>query len=71
MAHKFVVMISGELHVYENFMDIPQEIDHVIEFLPEVPPPPHTDEHHQEIAAWPNRLKELMEREHASSRKNG
>lgn len=70
MPHRFVIMINGELLTYHRFEDIPQQIDHVIEFLPEVPPPPHTDEQHEEMESWQPRLNELMERERASSRKN-
>ena len=67
MPHRFVIMIEGELRCYEHYDDIPDQFDHVIEFLPEVPPGPHTLEQHQEIDAWNDRLKRLMEIENASS----
>lgn len=69
MPHRFVVMVEGELREYSNFNDIPQGIDHVIEFLPEIPPEPHTDAQHQEIDSWQDQFQDLMEREYASSSK--
>lgn len=68
MPHRFVVRIAGELRTYDRFERIPEDIEHVIEFLPEVPPPPHTDAQHEEIASWNDRLQELMRRERRASR---
>lgn len=62
MPHKFTIKIGKDLHTYSNFEDIPDKIDHVISFLPEIPPEPHTDEQHAEIDKWPGRLKELQGR---------
>ena len=47
--HKFVIMKNNELFTYTNFEDIPSDFDHMIEFLPEIPPEPHTEEQHREI----------------------
>lgn len=63
MANEFVVLIKGELKTYERFEDIPQVIDNVIKFIPDVPNPPHTHEQHEEIDAWQDKFKELMGRE--------
>ena len=65
--HRFVVMRSGKLETYSEFAAIPEDFDHVIEFLPEIPPGPHTDQEHEEIAQWDLRLQELMRIEHARS----
>ena len=65
--HRFVVMIQGEKRTYHEFDHIPQRIDHVIEFRPEIPPPPHTEQQHQEIHSWADRFDEVMRRERASS----
>ena len=69
MAHKFVVKRNGILETYTEYDDIPNDFDHVISFEPEVPEPPHTEEQHDEIEQWNDRLKELMEIEHARSNK--
>ena len=62
--HKFVILINGKLHTYENYEDIPEIFDHVIEFKPHVPLAEfHTEEDHNEISEWNNKLQELMKRE--------
>lgn len=73
MPHRFVVMVQGEVREYDDFDSIPQNIEHVIEFAPEVPPPPHTDAEHQALHHWEQRFDELMNREysHASSSEKG
>lgn len=63
MAHKFTILLDGKLINYDRYEDIPLEFDNLIEFLPEIPPGPHTDEQHEEIDQWMNRLAELMKRE--------
>jgi hypothetical protein len=67
MPHRFVIMISGQLHEFDRFESIPDVFDHVIEFSPEIPPPPHTEAQHEEIDQWHDLFRELMRREHASS----
>jgi hypothetical protein len=62
-------MVDGKLREFNDFGQIPLHIDHVIEFQPEIPPPPHTTAQHQEIDQWQDRFWELMEREYASSSK--
>ena len=62
-------MISGQSHVFERYEDIPEEFDRVIEFLPEIPPGPHTQAQHEEIDSWVPRFQKLMEIEHARSSK--
>jgi len=61
-------MVAGELRYYTEFDLIPAQIDHVIEFRPVIPPPPHTEQQHQEIDAWSQRFDELMRRERACRR---
>jgi hypothetical protein len=67
MAHRFVVMIDGALHQFDQYEKIPDQFDHVIEFCPEIPPEPHSDAQHQEIDSWVPRFNRLMEIEYASS----
>ena len=63
MAHEFIIKDKGNLTIYTNYEDIPQVFDHVIKFLPEIPPEPHTQDQHDEIDQWDNKLKQLMKRE--------
>jgi len=65
--HKFVVMKNNEMQTYTDYDAIPNEFDHVIEFLPEVPEGPHTEEQHEEIEQWNRKLQKLMEIERAGS----
>ena len=67
MAHEFVIKRNGVLETYTEYEDIPDNFDHVIKFVPEIPEPPHTDEQHEEIESWNDRLQALMEKERARS----
>jgi hypothetical protein len=63
MSHIFKVLIGENIHVFNRYEDIPMEFDNLIEFLPEIPPGPHTHEQHEEIDSWHDKFKELMKRE--------
>ena len=67
---EFQFIINGELVTFDKYEDVPEEFDHVIKFIPDIPEPvnnDHTDEEHEELAKWNDRLQELMEKERASS----
>jgi len=70
MAHEFVLLVNGELKTYINYGDIPETFDNVIKFIPEIPNEPHSQDEHDEIEKWNERLQLLMEKERASSNKN-
>lgn len=73
MKDKFVLMINGELQTFNSFEDIPDDFDHIVEFNPYIPNPPHTHEQHEEIDRWHKRLRELILKEnkkYASSDEN-
>ena len=55
--------------MFERYEDIPEEFDYLIEFVPEVPPGPHTEQEHEEIASWLDKFDRIMERQRVSSRK--
>lgn len=59
------------IEVYDRYDDIPDDLDHVIEFLPEIPPGPHTQQQHEEIDAWLGLFNRLMEKAYATSSKIG
>jgi hypothetical protein len=63
MNHEFKVLIGNELHTYNNYDDIPIEFDNLISFKPDIPDGPHTQEQHDEIEIWNERLQELLKRE--------
>jgi hypothetical protein len=70
MAHEFVLLVKGELKIYTNYEDIPDEFDNVIKFIPEIPDGPHSHNEHDEIEKWNEKLQLLMEKERARSNKN-
>jgi hypothetical protein len=63
--HKFVIIVDGELVTYTKYEDIPDNFDHVIEFVPEIPDGPHTENQHEEIDQWNNRLQLLIQKENS------
>ena len=71
MGHRFVIMRRDIIEVYDCYDDIPDDLDHVIEFLPEIPPEPHTQQQHKEIHAWLGLFNTLMEKAYATSSKIG
>ena len=64
---EFQFIINGELVLYDKYEDIPEDFEHVIRFIPDIPPEPHTEDEHAEMALWNTRLQELMEKERARS----
>ena len=64
---EFQFIINGELVTFDKYEDIPDEFEHVIKFLPDIPEGPHTEDEHEELALWNIRLQELMEKERARS----
>ena len=68
MAHEFVIIRKGIQETYTKYDDIPLDLDHVIKFLPEIPPPPHTHEQHKEIDSWTDKLQRLIVIENQNAR---
>ena len=69
-SFKFVV--NGELVSYDSYEDIPNDFEHVIEFVPDMPEPEgedgnHTEEQHEAMSVWNGRLQKLMEKERAGN----
>ena len=64
---EFEFVVNGELVLYDKYEDIPEDFEHVIRFIPDMPEDPHTEEEHAEMALWNTRLQELMEKERARS----
>ena len=67
MTGEFTVMINGELVTYTNYNDIPDTFEHVIKYAADWPEPPHTQEDHDYMETFNNKLQRLMEIENASS----
>ena len=63
MKGTYIIKIDRELFTYDDFDDIPDTFDHLIKFAPKYPEPPHTDEQHEEMSTYNDKLQELMTRE--------
>jgi hypothetical protein len=63
MKGQFKVIVNRELLEFNDYYDIPERIDHVILFKPDYPEGPHTDEEHELIETFNDKLKDLMKRE--------
>ena len=62
MKGRFVILKDDEYLIFNNFDDIPDTFDNLIEFRPEYPEGPHTEEQHEEIDSYGQKLKELLKR---------
>jgi hypothetical protein len=53
-----------ESHQFDDYDDIPEDLDiqHVVCFLPKIPPSPHTLQDHELINSWNGVLIKLMEK---------
>jgi hypothetical protein len=67
---EFIFKRGMELITYTKWEDVPENLDfdHIIKFVPDIPPEPHTEEEHEELEQWHDRFKTLMEKERARSR---
>jgi hypothetical protein len=63
MKGEFVFLIDGKLKTFYDYRDIPKDFDHVIKFVPDVPPGPHSHDQHEEMEKWTNLLQEVVARE--------
>jgi hypothetical protein len=63
MTNKFVILRAGILETYTKYEDIPESFDNVIEFIPEIPESPHSEDEHELIHQWSDKLTELLKRQ--------
>ena len=67
MTGEFIIKIGEELITYTDYDDIPNTFDHVIKFNPDWPEPPHTQEDHDIMEVFNDKLQVLMEIERNAS----
>lgn len=63
MKGEFVVRIGKELKTFSDSDQIPDQFDNIIKFLPEIPPPPHSEQQHLEIESYGKVLQNLISKE--------
>lgn len=58
---------------FTDYDEVPDDlvIKEIITFLPEIPPPPHTVQQHEEIHLWDLEFKRLLEKTYATSNTRG
>ena len=62
MKGVYVVKIGTSFLEFSNSTDIPDEFDHLIKFVPEEPPEPHTQEDHDFINTFNDKFQEVFKR---------
>lgn len=67
MKGVFVLIVNGELKTFYDYNDIPEDFDHVIKFMPDVPPGPHSHDQHEEMEKWTDLLQQLVAKERAKN----
>ena len=67
MKGEYIIKSGGELMTYTDYNDIPDTFDHVIKFNPDWPESPHTQEDHDYMETFNNKLQRLMEIEKNAS----
>ena len=67
MAEFVFKLKSNELITFDSWEDIPEDFEfvHLIKFLTDPLPEPHSDHDHAEADMWNDRLQELMKKERA------
>ena len=56
------VDLEGKLQSGTHWDDLPEKMDRIIEFNPEIPDEPHTEEQHEAYATFVPKLQEAMSR---------
>ncbi len=67
---KFIFLVDGySVREFNNYDEVPQDLNikEIICFLPDIPPPPHTVQQHEEIHLWDLEFTRLMEKTYATS----
>ena len=67
MKGEFIIKTGEELITYTDYDDIPNTFDHVIKFNPDWPKSPHTQEDHDYMEVFNDKLQVLMEIERNAS----
>ena len=62
MIGEYIVKIGNKLFDYTNVDDIPEKFDHLIKFLPTLPPEPHSQEEHDLIDSFIPKMREIQKR---------
>ena len=70
---EYIFILKDDTTVkFTDYKDIPEDLDflHVLKFVPDIPPEPHTPEDHAVIHEWNERLNIFMQKEREECRKH-
>ena len=70
MKGEFDIILDGVIKRYTDFDDIPLVFDNLIRFEPEIIPEPHTEEEHELMETYNDKLKEIIGRERGHASRN-
>ncbi|MBP0047651.1 hypothetical protein H9C73_02790 [Marinobacterium sp. AK62] len=59
---RYQYITDGELHSCSHWNDLPDQIQELIEWVPEIPPGPHTQQQHDDIERLPEIFMEFLAR---------
>jgi len=59
----FIVKTGQTLTEYQKISEIPEKFDHLIKFLPNIPPSPHSEHDHEHLNRFTDYLHKLQARE--------
>ena len=54
--------LAGNLQTATHWDQLPEKMKDLVAFVPDYPEPPHTDEQHQEMETFTERLQEALSR---------
>lgn len=60
---EYIVLVNGRVKTFTNWEDIPSSFENIIKFNPTPPPSPHSEEDHEYIKTFDDKLHEFMNRE--------
>jgi len=66
----YLIRDGGECIEFHDWNDIPMEFDNLIRFEPDLIPEPHTEEEHEIMESYNDKLKEIIGRERGHASRN-
>ena len=60
---EYIIFVNGRVETYTNWEDIPSSFENIIKFNPTPPPSPHSEEDHEYIETFENKLHYFMGKE--------
>lgn len=62
-AGRYAVRVGNEVRRFTHWDDIPESFDNLIEWIPDIPPEPHTQAEHEWIEGLPDKFRKALAKE--------